>query len=154
MAHLRVVLLCVWETYHSLTMVVLCLKWFQIFFLGFKVLIIKECHSFNAEAWDELLGMVEREHGCRVVFVLITVDANMVPTNISSRCQKFCFPKLKKEEMTLKLAKIVACEGIRIDKEEAIIAKAKGSLREAANLLDQLALLGSTITSSMVQQLV
>ncbi|KAF5956144.1 hypothetical protein HYC85_009000 [Camellia sinensis] len=123
---------------------------------GFKVLIIKECHSFNAEAWDELLGMVERGHGSRVVFVLITVDANMVPTNISSRCQKFCFPKLKKEEMTLKLAKIVACEGIRIDKEalKLIIAKAEGSLREAENLLDQLALLGSTITSSMVQQLV
>ncbi|KAA8528828.1 hypothetical protein F0562_036183 [Nyssa sinensis] len=123
---------------------------------GFKVLIIEECHSFTAKAWDELLGILEGGYGSTVVYVLITSDANMVPKNISSRCQKFCFSKLKEEDITLKLEKIVAHEDIGIEREalKLIIAKAEGSLREAENILDQLVLLGSTITSSMVQQLV
>ena len=123
---------------------------------GFKVLIIKDCHSFNAEAWGELLAIVDQERGSKVVFVLITTDASIVPINISSRCQKFCFPKLKDEEIAQKLAKILACEGVRIEKEalKLITTKAEGSLKEAEHLLDQLVLLGSIITSSMVQQLV
>ncbi|PSR99472.1 Protein STICHEL-like [Actinidia chinensis var. chinensis] len=123
---------------------------------GFKVLIIKDCHSFNAEAWGELLGIMDQERGSKVVFVLITTDASIVPINISSRCQKFCFPKLKDEEIAQKLSKILACEGVRIEKEalKLITTKAEGSLKEAEHLLDQLALLGSIITSSMVQQLV
>lgn len=125
---------------------------------GFKVLIIEleECHSFGAKAWDELLGMVERGYTSKVVFVLIAIDMGMVPPNISSRCQKFCFSKLNNEEIRQKLTKIVACEDIRIENEalKLIAAKARGSLREAENLMDQLALLESTITSSMVLALV
>ncbi|CAK9183422.1 unnamed protein product [Ilex paraguariensis] len=122
----------------------------------FKVLIIEECHSFTGKAWDELLGMVERSSGSTVIFVLITTDANKVPKNMSSRCQKFCFPKLKDKDIALKLTKIAAREDIGIEREalKLIIAKSEGSLREAENILDQLALLGSTISSSMVQQLV
>ncbi|GFY86354.1 hypothetical protein Acr_04g0010920 [Actinidia rufa] len=78
---------------------------------GFKVLIIKDCHYFNAEAWSELLGITDQERGSKVVFVLVTTDASIVPINISSRCHKFCFLKLKDEEITHKLAKILSCEG-------------------------------------------
>ncbi|KAK9270945.1 hypothetical protein L1049_026533 [Liquidambar formosana] len=123
---------------------------------GFKVLIIEECHSLTAEAWDEILGIVEGVYGSSVIFVLITVDANKVPRTISSRCQKFFFPKLQDIDITLRLARIVALEDIAIEREalKLIVAKADGSLREAENILDQLALLGPRITSSMVQQLV
>ncbi|KAK2988146.1 hypothetical protein RJ640_020628 [Escallonia rubra] len=118
---------------------------------GFKVLIIEDCQLFAVEAWYELLSMVEGSCGSSVVFVLITIDANKVPSVITTRCQKFYFSKLKDKDIRVKLAKIVAHEDIRIKREamKLIITK---SLAE--NILDQLALLGSTITSSMVQQLV
>ncbi|KAF8406786.1 hypothetical protein HHK36_008878 [Tetracentron sinense] len=123
---------------------------------GFKVFIIEECHSLTTKAWNELLHIVERGYGSTMVFIVITDDANMVPRAISSRCQKFCFPKLKDMDITLKLTRIVAQEHIGIDREalKLITAKAEGSLREAENILDQLVLLGSNITSSIVQQLV
>ncbi|KAL5778478.1 hypothetical protein ACOSP7_011404 [Xanthoceras sorbifolium] len=123
---------------------------------GFKVFIIEECHLLSAEAWDELLCMIEGSYGSTLIFVLITEDATTIPKIISSRCQKFCFPKLKDMDVTLKLAKIIAQEDIEIETEalKLIVAKAEGSLREAENILDQLTLLGARITSSMVQQIV
>ncbi|XAR64315.1 DNA-directed DNA polymerase [Bertholletia excelsa] len=123
---------------------------------GFRVLIIKDCHSFNAKEWDEFLDMLERGYSSRIIFILIIEDENGIPQNISSRCQKFCFHKLRGKEIAVKLARIVVCEGIRIEEEalELIATTAKGSLREAENLLDQLVLLESAITTSMVQQLV
>ncbi|CAK7345929.1 unnamed protein product [Dovyalis caffra] len=91
-----------------------------------------------------------------VVFVLITVDASTIPISISSRCQKFFFPRLKDADVMLKLAGIVVQEDIGIEEEalKLIIMKAEGSLREAEHLLDQLNLPGLRITSSMVQQFV
>ncbi|KAF9600752.1 hypothetical protein IFM89_012196 [Coptis chinensis] len=123
---------------------------------GFKVFIIEECHSLTPEAWEEILSIVERAPSSTMVFVMITEDVNMVPKGISSRCQKFCFPKLKGMDIILKLARTVAQEEIEIDREalRLITSKADGSMREAENILDQLALLGSRITSTMVQQIV
>ncbi|KAK0575827.1 hypothetical protein LWI29_007832 [Acer saccharum] len=123
---------------------------------GFKVFIIEECHLLTAEAWDELLCMIEGSYGSTLVFVLITEDATTIPKIVSSRCQKFCFAKLKDMDVTLKLVKIIAQEDIEIETEalKLIVAKAEGSLREAENILDQLTLLGARITSSMVQQIV
>ncbi|KAK1555423.1 hypothetical protein Q3G72_026155 [Acer saccharum] len=123
---------------------------------GFKVFIIEECHLLTAEAWDELLCMIEGSYGSTLVFVLITEDATTIPKIVSSRCQKFCFTKLKDMDVTLKLVKIIAQEDIEIETEalKLIVAKAEGSLREAENILDQLTLLGARITSSMVQQIV
>ncbi|KAF2311974.1 hypothetical protein GH714_027643 [Hevea brasiliensis] len=123
---------------------------------GFKVFIIEESHSLTAEAWDELLGILENTYSATLIFVLIAEDANMIPECISSKCQKFCFPRLNNMDVTLKLARIVAEEAITIEKDavKLIVAKAEGSLKEAEHILDQLTLLGPRITSSMVQQLV
>ncbi|KAM5574107.1 hypothetical protein ABKV19_013557 [Rosa sericea] len=123
---------------------------------GFKVFILEECESFSTEAWDELSGIANGAYNAGVVFILITTNADMVPRTISSRCQKFFFPKLRDTDIMLKLTRIAAEEGIRIEKEaiKLVTTKAQGSLREAENILDQLILLGPKITSSMAQQLV
>ncbi|XP_056177195.1 protein STICHEL-like 2 isoform X2 [Syzygium oleosum] len=123
---------------------------------GFKVFIVKECHLLTAEAWDELLGIVEGIYGTKMVFVLIAVDIDTLPVTVSSKCQKYFFPKLKDMDIKLKLALIAAREGIVLEREalQLIIAKAEGSLREAENILDQLSLVGSRITTSMVQEMV
>lgn len=123
---------------------------------GFKVFIIKECHLLTAEAWDELLGIVEGIYGTQMVFILIAVDIDALPIMVSSRCQKYFFPKLKDKDIKLKLALIAAREGIILEREalQLIIAKAEGSLKEAENILDQLSLVGSRITTSVVQEMV
>lgn len=127
----------------------------------FKVLVvIKEegCNSLlMAGAWDQLLSIADC-YDDSVVFIMITGDEFLDSKGggVSARCQKFSFPKLKDTDVILKLAQITAGEGIRIDRDalELIVAKANGSLREAENILEQVALLGSRITTSMVQQLV
>ncbi|XP_039131367.1 protein STICHEL-like 3 isoform X2 [Dioscorea cayenensis subsp. rotundata] len=121
---------------------------------GYKVFVIDECHSLSEDSWVELQDIEEKGHGM-MVFIMITEDASLVPRGISSRCQKFNFQKLTDSDISLKLAKIVAQEGIEIknDALTLIARKANGNLREAENLLDQLALLGQRITASMVQQI-
>ncbi|OAY43116.2 hypothetical protein MANES_08G042333v8 [Manihot esculenta] len=123
---------------------------------GFKVFIIEESHSLTVEAWDDLLGILENINSATFIFVLIADDANTIPESISSKCQKFSFPKLNNKDVALKLARIVAQEAITIEKDAVglIVAKAEGSLKEAEHILGQLILLGPRITSSMVQQLV
>ncbi|XP_077229526.1 protein STICHEL-like [Tasmannia lanceolata] len=121
--------------------------------------IIEQSHCLASDAWEEILAIVEEQkgYGCMVVFVMITEDPNKVPRTVSSRCQKFSFPKLKDMDITLKLARIVAREDIKIERGalRLITVKADGSLREAENILDQLGLLGgSRITTCMVQQLI
>ncbi|KAJ0964971.1 hypothetical protein J5N97_026109 [Dioscorea zingiberensis] len=121
---------------------------------GYKVFIIDECHSLSADSWVELQDIDEKGKET-MVFIMITEDAAVVPRAISSRCQKFNFQKLKDSDITQKLAKIVTKEGIEIknDALTLIARKADGNLREAENLLDQLALLRQRITASMVQQI-
>ncbi|KAH7673966.1 DNA polymerase III subunit gamma/ tau protein [Dioscorea alata] len=121
---------------------------------GYKVFVIDECHTLSEDSWVELQDIEEKGHGM-MVFIMITEDASLVPRAISSRCQKFNFQKLTDSDISLKLAKIVAQEGIEIknDALTLIARKANGNLREAENLLDQLALLGQRITASMVQQI-
>lgn len=123
---------------------------------GLKVFIIEECHSLSLEAWDELMSLLEGPYGSNLVFLLIMVDVNSATGNIASRCQKFYFTKLNDEDIMKKLSTILFHERMEIEKEalKLIVAKSDGSLRDAENILDQLALLGPTITTSMTQELV
>lgn len=123
---------------------------------GLKVLIVEECYLLTAEAWDELLSIVEGENGSTIVFILITVGAEGLPVSVSSRGQKYCFAQLNDKDVELKLNRIETTEGITLEREalELTVAKAKGSLREAENILDQLTLLGKRISTSMVQHIV
>eukprot|EP00268_Persea_americana_P036363 TRINITY_DN35832_c0_g1_i5.p1 TRINITY_DN35832_c0_g1~~TRINITY_DN35832_c0_g1_i5.p1 ORF type:complete len:976 (+),score=150.42 TRINITY_DN35832_c0_g1_i5:313-3240(+) len=130
----------------------------------FKVKVFVIVEEEGCLAWDQLPSIVDNCHDDgSVVLVMVTgsnegmgASRGAVPKAVSSRCQKFSFPKLKDTDVILKLAGIAAEEGIRIDSDALglIAAKADGSMREAENILEQMSLLGSTITSSMVQQLV
>ncbi|XP_024967623.1 protein STICHEL-like 4 [Cynara cardunculus var. scolymus] len=123
-------------------------------FLTTQILIIEECHLLTSEAWNELMTLVDANSS--LVFLLITTHSINIPDNILSRCHKFCFPKLKDEDVTKKLSKILLHQGMKIQKQamKLIVAKSQGSLRDAENILDQLALLGPTINTSVTQHLV
>ncbi|KAJ9541963.1 hypothetical protein OSB04_028469 [Centaurea solstitialis] len=124
-----------------------------------QILIIEDCHLLTSEAWDELMNLLDSKSNPSLVFLLITTsinNSNNIPNHISSRCHKFCFPKLKDEDITKKLSTILHHEGMSIQKQamKLIVAKSQGSLRDAENILEQLALLGPRINTSVTQHLV
>eukprot|EP01018_Ginkgo_biloba_P031901 Gb_11323 [translate_table: standard] len=121
----------------------------------YKVFIVDECHLLTPEAWTVLLNGLD-EGSRSAVFIMITTDSTKLPRFALSRCQNFCFPKLKDTDMFEKLEKIAAAENIDIEENalRLITSKADGSLRDAETTLDQLGLLGTRVTAPMVRQLV
>jgi len=120
---------------------------------SYKVYIIDEVHMLTKEASNALLKTLE-EPPPYVIFVLATTEAHKILPTIQSRCQRFDFRRLSQSDMVSKLTHICSVEGIHIEPEALrLIAKsATGSLRDAENLLQQLATYyGSEIGLHQVQ---
>ncbi|MSQ07850.1 MAG: DNA polymerase III subunit gamma/tau [Dehalococcoidia bacterium] len=107
---------------------------------GWKVYIIDEVHMLTEQAANALLKTLE-EPPPRIVMVLATTDVHKVPLTIVSRCQRYDFRRLSNEDVIDRLAGICGAEEIECDPEvlNMIARHAWGSLRDAENLLEQLA---------------
>lgn len=105
-----------------------------------KVYIIDEVHMLTEPAFNALLKTLE-EPPPHVVMILATTDAHKVPATIVSRCQRFDFKRLPNDTVIDRLVDICGEEEIEAEPEVlALIARtAWGSLRDAENLLEQLA---------------
>ena len=106
----------------------------------FKVYIIDEVHMLTTEAFNALLKTLE-EPPPQVVMILATTDIHRVPATIISRCQRFDFRRLTTDDVIGRL--ILICDEEEIECEPAVLElvarSAWGSLRDAENLLEQLA---------------
>ena len=91
-------------------------------------------------AFNALLKTLE-EPPPHVVFILATTEAHKVPATIVSRCQRFDFRRMSLASSVRRLQQICEGEGITCETAalEMIARQATGSLRDAINLLDQLA---------------
>ncbi|MFC1945763.1 DNA polymerase III subunit gamma/tau [Chloroflexota bacterium] len=121
----------------------------------YKVYIIDEVHMLTTEASNALLKTLE-EPPPHVIFVLATTEAHKILPTIMSRCQRFDFRRLSQRDVSSKLRYISGEEGINIpDEALMLVSKAtSGSLRDAENLLQQLATYyGNDITRDQVQEL-
>ena len=119
----------------------------------YKVYIIDEVHMLSNSASNALLKTLE-EPPPHVIFILATTEAHKILPTIMSRCQRFDFRRLSQTDIINKLSQIASAEGIKITPEALrLIAKsATGSLRDAENLLEQLATYyGSEISLEQVQ---
>ena len=107
---------------------------------SWKVYIIDEVHMLTEPAFNALLKTLE-EPPPHVVIILATTDAHKVPATIVSRCQRFDFKRLPNETVIDRLVDICSEEEIDTEPEVlSLIARtAWGSLRDAENLLEQLA---------------
>ena len=107
----------------------------------YKVYIIDEVHMLTTEAFNALLKTLE-EPPPQVVMILATTDIHRVPATIISRCQRFDFRRLTADDVIGRL--ILICDEEEIDCEpsvlELVARSAWGSLRDAENLLEQLAI--------------
>lgn len=120
-----------------------------------KVYIIDEFHMLSREASNALLKTLE-EPPPHVVFILATTEAHKVLPTILSRCQHFDFHRLSRVDVVSQLTKICKLENIAIEPQsmQLIARSTTGSMRDAENLLEQLATYyGSDISFSQVQSM-
>jgi DNA polymerase-3 subunit gamma/tau len=109
----------------------------------FKVYIIDEVHMLTPQAFNALLKTLE-EPPPNVIFIFATTEAHKVLPTIISRCQRFDFNRITTDSIVHRLRYIAEQESIIIDDEALLmIARhARGGLRDAVGLLDQVAVLG------------
>jgi DNA polymerase-3 subunit gamma/tau len=105
----------------------------------YKIYIIDEVHMLSNTAFNALLKTLE-EPPENVIFILATTEFNKIPPTVVSRCQKFDFKKLKKEEIVERLKYILEAESKKVPDNivELISELSDGGLRDAINLLDQI----------------
>ena len=120
----------------------------------YKVYIIDEVHMLTTEAFNALLKTLEEppEH---VVFILATTEVHKVPITIQSRCQRYDFRRITKEDILSRLMTVVEEQHIAAQKEalEVIAVQADGGMRDALSLLDQcLAFTKDELTESEVKK--
>jgi len=119
----------------------------------YKVYIIDEVHMLTKEASNALLKTLE-EPPPHVIFILATTEVHKVLPTMLSRCQRFDFRRISQANIVSKLTHICNAEGINIGPEAlGLIARsATGSLRDAENILEQLATYyGSEVKLHQVQ---
>ncbi len=108
--------------------------------LRYKVYIIDEVHQLTKEAFNALLKTLE-EPPPHTLFVLATTHPQDVPSTIMSRCQRFEFRRIPVAAIVGRLKEVAEAEGIQAEPAalELIAQSARGSLRDALSLLDQVA---------------
>ena len=113
----------------------------------YKVYIIDKVHMLTTAAFNALLKTLE-EPPAHVIFILATTEIHKIPATILSRCQRFEFKNLSVEQLEDRLKYI--SENERLDIEEDAIKKiatlAKGGLRDAISILDQVSNYSEKIT--------
>jgi len=104
----------------------------------YKVYIIDEVHMLSTGAVNAFLKTLE-EPPANVIFILATTDAQKLPVTILSRCQRFDFKRIRSEDISGRLRRIVEDQGIFADdKSLNLIARmSDGAMRDALSILDQ-----------------
>lgn len=110
----------------------------------YKVYIIDEVHMLSMGAVNAFLKTLE-EPPKNVIFILATTDPQRLPVTILSRCQRFDFKRIKKEDMIESMRNITSKKGIFADdKSLRLIARiSDGAMRDALSVLDQAIAVGN-----------
>jgi DNA polymerase-3 subunit gamma/tau len=119
----------------------------------YKVFIVDEVHMMTNHAFNALLKTLEEPPG-HVKFIFATTEPEAVPETILSRCQRFDFKRIGREDAIARLAKICADEGIAASEAalRLIARRARGGMRDAQSLLDQaVALCGKTLEPAALE---
>jgi len=105
-----------------------------------KVYIIDEAHMLTTEASNAFLKTLEEPPG-HVIFILCTTQAEKILPTIISRCQRYDFRRIPSDLINQRLEEIARKEGVvaETDALRLVSRYAAGSLRDAENLLEQLA---------------
>jgi len=103
-----------------------------------RVFIIDEVHMLSKGAFNALLKILE-EPPARVYFCFATTEPSKIPRTILSRCQRFDFRLLSRDELAARLTEIAQAEGVTLSEGalRLLVSMAEGSVRDGLSLLDQ-----------------
>ncbi len=104
----------------------------------YRVYIIDEVHMLSTGAFNALLKTLE-EPPAHVIFILATTEPQKLPATILSRCQRFDFKRISREDIMKRLKFICNENGTQIeDNALRMIANlADGAMRDAISILDR-----------------
>lgn len=104
----------------------------------YKIYIIDEVHMMSTGAFNALLKTIE-EPPAHVIFILATTEPHKVLPTIISRCQRYDFSKVSKEDIVEKLKEILDKENITYDDKviPMVATLSDGGMRDALSILDQ-----------------
>ena len=105
-----------------------------------KVYLLDEVHMLTKGAFNALLKTLE-EPPPHAFFILATTELHDVPATVVSRCQRYDFRRVPLDAIVGRLALISREEGFSIpdDALQVIAKQARGGLRDAITLLEQVA---------------
>lgn len=119
----------------------------------YKVYIIDEVHMLSIGAFNALLKTLE-EPPSYVIFILATTEAHKIPVTILSRCQRYDFKRLTRDEISERLRDLLEREQVEAEERAIryIAKKADGAMRDALSLTDQCIsfYIGQTLTYEKV----
>ncbi|MFI5280221.1 MAG: DNA polymerase III subunit gamma/tau [Gemmatimonadales bacterium] len=112
-----------------------------------KIYIVDEAHMLTREAWNTLLKVLE-EPPPGVVFVFATTEPNKITNTaapVMSRLQRYDFRRVGPQAIADRLAQVAKAEQLVVEPDAlALIARvAKGGLRDALSVLDQVTAFGT-----------
>ncbi|MHC4778029.1 MAG: DNA polymerase III subunit gamma/tau, partial [Planctomycetota bacterium] len=109
----------------------------------YRIYIIDEVHMLTTQAFNALLKILE-EPPAHVKFMFATTQPQSIPETIRSRCQRFDFRPIATEAIVKRLTEICKAEKIKVESGalRAVAQRARGGMRDAQSLLDQVFALG------------
>ncbi len=121
----------------------------------YKVYIIDEVHMLTDSAFNALLKTLEEppEHA---VFILATTEVYKLPATILSRCMRFDFRLVSKEDLINQVKKIFDEIGVKYEDKavEAIAISGEGSVRDTLSVADcVVAFCGKNVTYDKVVEI-
>jgi len=104
----------------------------------YRVYIIDEVHMLTTEAFNALLKTLE-EPPSHVIFIFATTEPAKVPATILSRCQRFDFARVSRQELTARMRYVLGEIGAEADDAALnfIAENSDGAVRDALGYLDK-----------------
>ncbi|MBI2463035.1 MAG: DNA polymerase III subunit gamma/tau [Candidatus Spechtbacteria bacterium] len=120
----------------------------------YKVFVVDECHMLTKEAFNALLKTLE-EPPSHAIFILATTEIHKVLPTIISRCQRFDFHRMTREDLLKRLKTVLKKEKRTIDEDvlNYVITASGGSLRDAESLLGSVLVFGDNPNPAEVRDL-
>jgi DNA polymerase-3 subunit gamma/tau len=109
----------------------------------YKIFIIDEVHMLSIGAFNALLKTLE-EPPPQVIFILATTELHKVPVTVRSRCMILSFRKIDPATIAQHLSNLLTQDAVEYapDALQLVAREAKGSVRDALSLLEQILALG------------
>ena len=108
-----------------------------------KIILLDECHDISKAGQDALLEQVEQcpEH---LIYIFCTTDPDKMKKPLRDRCMQFQFLKVDPDLIAKRLLSVCAQENIPYEEGalKIIAVRSEGHVRNALNLLEEIAYLG------------